>query len=86
MAKIGSESRQVPLHILASLIEVLKGPNCESVPEIMNPRTTLPSRASQSDPPDQLPESLLHSRQTQSCVEFRNQEAAVFARGNDFVA
>jgi hypothetical protein len=29
MAKIGSESRQVPLHILASMIEVLKDPNGE---------------------------------------------------------
>jgi hypothetical protein len=86
MAKIGSESRQLPLDIRASMIEVLKGPNGESVPKIMDPRTALPSRASQSDPPNQLAESMLHLRQTQSCAELRNKEAVVFALGKDLVA
>jgi hypothetical protein len=42
MAKIGSESRQLPLDVRASMIEVLKGTNGESVPKIMDPRTALP--------------------------------------------
>ena len=86
MAKIGSESRQLPLHIRASMIEVLKGPNGESVPKIMDPRTALPSRASQTNPPNQLAESMLHLRQTQSCAEFRYKEAVVFVLRKDVVA
>ena len=40
----------MPLNIRAGTIEVLKGPNGESVPKIMDSRTALPSRASQTDP------------------------------------
>ena len=86
MAKIGSESRQLPLDVRASMIEVLKGPNGESVPKIMDPRTALPSRDSQSDPPNQLAESMLHLRLAQSRAEFRNKEAVIFALGKDLVA
>jgi len=86
MAKIGGESRHLPLDICASMIEVLKGPNGESVPKIMDPRTALPSRDSQSDPPNQLAESMLHLRLAQSRAEFRNKEAVIFALGKDLVA
>ena len=72
MAKIGGESRHLQLDICASMIEVLEGPNGESVTKIMDPRTALPSRASQSHPPNQLAESMLHLRQAQSRAEFRN--------------
>jgi len=86
MAKIGGESRHLPLDICASMIEVLKGPNGESVPKIMDPRTTLANWASQSDPPNQLAESVLHLGQTQPCAEVRNKEAIVFGLGKDLVA
>jgi hypothetical protein len=61
-------------------------PGLGMLPKIMNPWTALPSRASQSDPPNQLAESVLHLRQTQSCAELRNKEAVVFALGKDLVA
>jgi hypothetical protein len=64
MAKIGSENRQLPFDICAGMVQALKGPNGKSVPKIMDPRTALPSRASQSNPPNQLGESMLHLRQT----------------------
>jgi anaerobic glycerol-3-phosphate dehydrogenase len=86
MAKIGSENGQLAFDICTGTVEALKGPNGESVPKIMDPWTALPSRASQSDPPNQLAESVLHLRQTQSCAELRNKEAVVFGLGKDLVA
>jgi hypothetical protein len=52
----------------------------------MDPRTALSNWASQTDPPNQLGESMLHLRQTQSCAELRNKEAVVFALGKDLMA
>ena len=86
MAKIGSESRQLPLDVRASMIEVLKGPNGESVPKIMDSRTALPSRTSQTDPASQLPERTSEVRQAQSFAELRNKEAVVFGLREDSVA
>jgi hypothetical protein len=86
MAEIRSENRQLPFDICAGMVQALKGPNGKSVPKIMDPRTPLPSRASQTDPPNQLAQSMLHLRQIQSCAELRNKEVVVFALGKDLVA
>jgi len=76
----------MPLNIRTGTVETLKGPNGESVPKIMDSWTALPNRGSQSDPLNQLAESMLHLRQTQSCAELRNKEAVVFALGKDLAA
>jgi hypothetical protein len=86
VAEIRGENRQLLFDICAGMVQALEGPNGKSVAEIMNPWTALPSPCSQTDPPNQLAESMLHLRQTQSCAEFRNKEAVVFALWKDLVA
>jgi hypothetical protein len=60
------------LNIRIGAIEVLEGSNGESVPKIMDSRTALPNRTSQTDPASQLPERTSEVRQAQSFAELRN--------------
>jgi len=86
VAEIGSEHRQIPLNIRTGTVEAFEGPNGECVPKIMDSWTALPNRASQSDAPNQLAESMLHLRQTRFSAELRNKEEVVFALGKDLAA
>jgi len=86
VAEIGSEHGQIPLNIRTGTVEALKGPNGESVSKIMDSWTALPNRASQTDPPSQLPERMLDVRKAQSCAELRNKEALVFGLWEDSTA
>jgi hypothetical protein len=74
------------LNIRIGAIEALEGSNGESVPKIMNSRTALPNRTSQTDPASQLPERTSEVRQAQSCAELRNKEAVVFGLREDLAA
>ena len=86
MAEIGGEHRQMSLNIRVGAIEALKGSNGESVPKIMDSRTALPNRTSQTDPASQLPERTSEVLQAQSFAEFRNKEAIVFGLREDSAA
>jgi hypothetical protein len=76
----------MPLNIHTGTVETLQGPNGESVTKIMDSRTALPSRTSQTDPASQLPERTSEVRQAQSFAELRNKEAVVFGLREDSVA
>jgi hypothetical protein len=76
----------MPLNIHTGTVEMLKGPNGESVTKIMDSRTALPNRTSQTDPASQLPERTSKVRQAQSFAELRNKEAVVFGLWEDSTA
>jgi len=86
VAKIRSEDRQLPFDICAGMVQALKGPNGESVTKIMDSRTALPNRTSQTDLASQLPERTSKVRQAQSFAELRNKEAVVFGLWEDSTA
>ena len=86
MAEIGSEHRQIPLNIRTGTVEAFEGPNGECVPKIMDSRTALPNRTSQTDPASQLPERTSEVRQAQSFAKLRNKEAVVFELREDSTA
>jgi len=86
VAEIGSEHRQIPLNIRIDTVEALKGPNGKCVPKIMDSRTALPNRASQTGRASQLPEGMLDVREAQSCAEIRDKEALVFRPWEDSTA
>jgi hypothetical protein len=74
------------LNIRIGAIEALKGSNGESVPKIMDSRTALPNRTSQTDPASQLPERTSEVIQAQPFAEFRNKEPVVFGLREDSAA